>query len=79
MCPHPAASLITHISSTRFRADAYGRPTVRVDCKQILELRSRGHSLQQIATDLGIGYGTVRARLALAENPLANALQETNI
>jgi DNA invertase Pin-like site-specific DNA recombinase len=67
------------IQNARANGTKFGRPTVRVDCKQILELRSHGHSLQQIATDLGIGYGTVRARLALAENPLANALQETNI
>jgi DNA-directed RNA polymerase specialized sigma24 family protein len=28
-----------------------------------MRARAKGHSLQQIAKDLGIGYGTVRARL----------------
>ena len=38
-----------------------GLATVKLNCEQILELRSQGHSLQEIATDLGIGYGTVPA------------------
>src|ERR1700722_1813401 len=40
-----------------------GRPKSSVDRAQVLQLREQGHSLQQIATNLGIGYGTVRARL----------------
>jgi transposase len=28
-----------------------------------LELKAQGHSLRQIATSLGVGYGTVRERL----------------
>jgi DNA invertase Pin-like site-specific DNA recombinase len=40
-----------------------GRPTSAVDRGRILELRTSGRSLRQIATDLGVGYGTVRARL----------------
>jgi DNA-binding CsgD family transcriptional regulator len=34
-----------------------------VDRDRILELKAEGHSLRQIATTLGVGYGTVRARL----------------
>jgi DNA invertase Pin-like site-specific DNA recombinase len=40
-----------------------GRPKSAVDRKRILELKAQGHSLRQIATKLGVGYGTVRARL----------------
>jgi DNA-directed RNA polymerase specialized sigma24 family protein len=42
-----------------------------VDPERILQMRAESHSLQQIAETLGVGYGTVRARLqkALAENP----------
>jgi DNA-binding NarL/FixJ family response regulator len=34
-----------------------------VDRERILELKAQGHSLRQIAANLGVGYGTVRARL----------------
>jgi len=43
-----------------------GRPKSGVDRERILELKAQGHSLRQIATTLGIGYGTVRARLLAA-------------
>jgi DNA invertase Pin-like site-specific DNA recombinase len=69
------------IQNARANGTRFGRPTVQVNCEQILELRARGNSLQQIATNLGIGYGTVRARLqnALAESPAKTALQEANL
>jgi len=31
--------------------------------EQILELKAQGHSLRQVAAKLGVGYGTIRARL----------------
>jgi DNA-binding CsgD family transcriptional regulator len=40
-----------------------GRPKCAVDRERILELKAQGHSLRQIATKLGVGYGTVRERL----------------
>jgi DNA invertase Pin-like site-specific DNA recombinase len=40
-----------------------GRPKSTVDRERILELKTQDHSLRQIATTLGVGYGTVRARL----------------
>jgi DNA invertase Pin-like site-specific DNA recombinase len=46
-----------------------GRPKTLVDRAQVLQLREQGHSLQQIATKLGIGYGTVRS-LLLASHEL---------
>jgi DNA invertase Pin-like site-specific DNA recombinase len=69
------------ISNARANGTRFGRPTVKVSCDQISQLRAQGHSLQQIAADLGIGYGTVRSRLqnALAESRAKTALQETNI
>jgi DNA invertase Pin-like site-specific DNA recombinase len=69
------------ICNARANGTHFGRPTVKVNCEQVLQLRAQGRTLQQIAIDLGIGYGTVRARLqnALAENPIGNALQETSI
>ena len=69
------------ICNARANGKRLGRPGVIVNLQQLIELRARGQSLQQIATDLGIGYGTVRARLqiALAKNPAENPLQETNL
>ena len=32
-----------------------------------LELRAQGHSLRDIAAKLGVGYGTVRARLLITD------------
>jgi DNA invertase Pin-like site-specific DNA recombinase len=51
------------IRNARANGKKLGRPKSSVDCAQVLQLRERGHSLQQIATTLGVGYGTVRARL----------------
>src|SRR6267154_2328131 len=40
-----------------------GRPKRAIDRERILELKVQGQSLRQIAAKLGVGYGTVRARL----------------
>jgi DNA invertase Pin-like site-specific DNA recombinase len=40
-----------------------GRPKREVDRDRIPQLQAQGHSLRQIAEKLGVGYGTVRARL----------------
>ncbi len=42
-----------------------GRPKSTVDREEILKLRVRGLSLRQIASTLGVGYGTVRTRLPM--------------
>jgi len=34
-----------------------------VDRDRILQMRAEGQSLEQIAENVGIGYGTVRTRL----------------
>jgi DNA invertase Pin-like site-specific DNA recombinase len=41
-----------------------GRPRRIVSNDEVLRLRSEGASLREIATKLGVGYGTVRIRLA---------------
>src|SRR6202035_4330664 len=51
------------IRNARTNGKTLGRPKSGVDSERILQLRAQGHSLQQIATNLGVGYGTVRARL----------------
>jgi DNA invertase Pin-like site-specific DNA recombinase len=51
------------IRNARANGKKLGRPKSSVDRAQVLQLREQGHSLQQVATHLGIGYGTVRARL----------------
>jgi len=40
-----------------------GRPKSGVDRDRILDLKTQGLSLRQIAAKLGVGYGTVRERL----------------
>jgi DNA invertase Pin-like site-specific DNA recombinase len=51
------------IRNARANGKKLGRPKSSVDRAQVLQLREHGHSLQQIATNLRIGYGTVRSLL----------------
>src|SRR5580700_2315368 len=51
------------IRNARANGKKLGRPKTSVGRAQVMLLREQGQSLQQIATNLGIGYGTVRARL----------------
>jgi DNA invertase Pin-like site-specific DNA recombinase len=51
------------IRNARANGKKLGRPMRAVDPDRILQMRARGNSIQQIATNLGIGYGTVRSRL----------------
>jgi DNA invertase Pin-like site-specific DNA recombinase len=51
------------IRNARANGKKLGRPKSGVDRERILELKAHGQSLRQIAATLGIGYGTVRARL----------------
>jgi DNA invertase Pin-like site-specific DNA recombinase len=52
------------IRNARARGKRLGRPRQYVDPETILELQAAGMSLRQIASKLGVGYGTVRDRLA---------------
>src|ERR1700726_318500 len=51
------------IRNARVNGKKFGRPRSGVDRERILELKAEGRSLRQIAASLGVGYGTVRARL----------------
>jgi DNA invertase Pin-like site-specific DNA recombinase len=51
------------IRNARANGKKLGRPMRAVDGDRILQMRAEGQSLRQIAANLGVGYGTVRARL----------------
>ncbi len=51
------------IRNARTNGKKLGRPMRTVDQDQILQMRAEGQSLQQIAENQGVEYGTVRARL----------------
>jgi len=51
------------IRNARENGKKLGRPMRVVDRGRILQMRAEGQSLEQIASNLGVGYGTVRARL----------------
>lgn len=51
------------IRNARENGKKLGRPMRVVDRGRILQMRAEGQSLKQIAEKLGVGYGTVRARL----------------
>jgi DNA invertase Pin-like site-specific DNA recombinase len=55
------------IRNARANGKKLGRPKSGVDRERILELKAEGQSLRQIATTLGVGYGTVRARLLTSD------------
>jgi DNA invertase Pin-like site-specific DNA recombinase len=55
------------IRNARANGKKLGRPKSVVDREQILELKAQGQSLRQIAANLGVGYGTVRARLLTSD------------
>src|SRR5712692_127812 len=54
------------IRNARANGKKLGRPKSTVDRERILELKGQGESLRQIAATLGVGYGTVRARLLIS-------------
>jgi DNA invertase Pin-like site-specific DNA recombinase len=51
------------LRNARANGKKLGRPKSPVGRERILELKAQGRSLRQIAANLGVGYGTVRARL----------------
>jgi DNA invertase Pin-like site-specific DNA recombinase len=51
------------IRNARANGKKLGRPKSGVELERILELKALGQSLREIAATLGVGYGTVRARL----------------
>jgi DNA invertase Pin-like site-specific DNA recombinase len=57
------AQLERDLRNARANGKKLGRPGSTVDRDRILEMKAEGRSLRQIATALGVGYGTVRTRL----------------
>src|SRR3984893_6181084 len=57
------------LRNARANGKKFGRPRSTVDRNRILELKAQGLSLRQIAASLGVGYGTVRDRLAQIADP----------
>ena len=55
------------LQNARRNGKQLGRPRRVVDHDGIFRLKSEGHSLRDIAEKLGVGYGTVRTRLAAGE------------
>src|SRR5271170_269787 len=51
------------IRNARANGKKLGRPKSGVDRERILQMKAQGQSLRQIATNLDVGYGTVRERL----------------
>jgi DNA invertase Pin-like site-specific DNA recombinase len=68
------------LQNARRNGKQLGRPSRVVDLDDIACMRAQGHSLRNIAEKLGVGYGTVRIRLAAGErktpSPGAAALVE---
>ena len=69
------------IRNARLNGKKLGRPRVKANLEEILQLQAEGHSLRKIAAKLGIGDGTVRDRLQdqRAENPTRRAPANTTI
>jgi DNA invertase Pin-like site-specific DNA recombinase len=64
------------IRNARARGKRLGRPRQYVNSETILELKAGGMSLRQIASKLGVGYGTVRDRLASERKSLCENGEE---
>jgi len=52
------------LHNARRNGKQLGRPRRIVDLDDIARMKAEGHSLRNIAKKLGVGYGTVRQRLA---------------
>jgi DNA invertase Pin-like site-specific DNA recombinase len=55
------------IRNARANGRVFGRPKSTVKREEILKLKAQGQSLRQIAANLGVGYGTIRARLLTSQ------------
>lgn len=55
------------LKAARARGKQLGRPRRVVDSTRIAKMKADGMSLREIADKLGVGYGTVRERLARTE------------
>lgn len=55
------------IRNARARGKRLGRPRQYFDVERAIEMQAAGVSLRKIASELGVGYGTVRERLQRGE------------
>jgi DNA invertase Pin-like site-specific DNA recombinase len=55
------------LQNARRNGKQLGRPSRVVDLTSIVRMKADGHSIRNIAEKLGVGYGTVRTRLAAGE------------
>jgi len=60
------------LQNARRNGKQLGRPSRVVDLASIARMKADGHSLRSIAHKLGVGYGTVRTRLAAGERKSAS-------
>jgi DNA invertase Pin-like site-specific DNA recombinase len=59
--------VVAGLHHARRNGKQLGRPHRVVDLDDIARMKAEGHSLRNIAEKLGVGYGTVRTRLAAGE------------
>jgi DNA invertase Pin-like site-specific DNA recombinase len=55
------------LKAARARGKCLGRPSRYLDIDRIRDMRAAGMSLRQVAAQLKVGYGTVRARIESSE------------
>jgi DNA invertase Pin-like site-specific DNA recombinase len=67
------------IRNARAHGKRLGRPRQYVDIDRIRELQASGLSLRQVAAQLNVGYGTVRARLQSSERKTPRKSGEENV
>jgi len=67
------------LQNARRTGKQLGRPRRLVDLDGIARMRAQGHSLRNIAEQLGVGYGTVRMRLAAGERKTSTSRTATVI
>jgi DNA invertase Pin-like site-specific DNA recombinase len=61
------------VRNARAAGKILGRPKRIVDRERIIAMQAAGISLRNIAKKLGVGYGTVRERLAIGRKSTANS------
>jgi DNA invertase Pin-like site-specific DNA recombinase len=63
------------LNAARARGKQLGRPRRVVDSDRIARMKGEGMSIRDIASELGVGYGTVRMRLKAGERKTSAAKQ----
>ena len=67
------------LQNARRNGKQLGRPRRVVDNDPVGSMRAQGHSLRNIAEKLGVGYGTVRMRLAGDERKIPGSMVAAEI